>query len=72
MNADAKRVPLGKAMQLLLTVLGTLLMVVPPFALAALGLSSLETTTLAGVEFGSFAVGFVLLYFALRGQGSSE
>lgn len=72
MSADVKHVPLGKATQLFLTVLGALLMVVPPFVLAGLRLSSLETATLAAVELVCLAVGFVLLYLVFRGQGSSE
>ena len=73
MGADIKREPLSMIARLVLTILGALLMVAPPYAVEVLNLSSrLQSTMLAGVELGSLVVGLVLLYVAFRGQGSSS
>ena len=73
MSADIKREPLSMIARLVLTILGALLMVAPPYAVELLTLSSrLQSTMLAGVELGALVVGFVLLFLAFRGQGSSS
>ena len=73
MSADIKPKPLSMIARLALTVLGAILMVAPPYAVEVLNLSSrLQSTMLAGVELVALAVGFVLLFLAFRGQGSSS
>jgi hypothetical protein len=48
-------------------------MVSPPYALQLLNLSSrLQSTMVAAIELVSLVVGFVLLYLAFRGKGSSN
>ena len=73
MGADVKREPLSMVARLVLTILGALLRVAPPYAVELLNLSSrLQSTMLAGVELGSLVVGLVLLYLAFRGQESAS
>jgi hypothetical protein len=73
MSADIKRKPLSMIPRFILTILGALLMVAPPYLVDVLNLSRrLQSMMLAGVELGSLAVGLVLLFLAFRGQGSSS
>jgi uncharacterized membrane protein len=73
MSAKVRRQPLSAIMRLVLTIVGTLLMVAPPFALEVLHLSSrLQGTMAAAIMLVSLVVGFVLLYLAFRGQDSSN
>jgi uncharacterized membrane protein len=73
MSAKVRRQPLSAIMRLVLTIVGTLLMVAPPFALEVLHLSSrLQNTMAAAIMLVSLVVGFVLLYLAFRGQDSSN
>ena len=73
MSAEIKRQPRSPIVRLVLTIVGALLMVGPPYTLAALKLSGrLQSTMLAAIELGSLAVGFVLLYLAFRRQESSD
>ena len=73
MSADIKPKPLSMIVRFVLTIFGALLMVAPPYAVEVLNLSTrLHSMILAGVELGSLAVGFVLLFLAFRGQGSSS
>ena len=73
MNANVKREPQSMAVRLTLTVVGALLMVGPPFAFAVSGLSGrLERTVVVAIELALLAIGFVLLYLALKGQESSS
>jgi len=69
MNANVKREPQSMAVRLTLTVVGALLMVGPPFAFAVSGLSGrLERTVVVAMQLVLLAIGFVLLYLALKGQ----
>jgi hypothetical protein len=69
MSANVKREPRSMAVRLTLTVVGALLMVGPPFAFEVSGLSGrLERTVVVTIELVLLAVGFVLLYLALKGQ----
>jgi uncharacterized membrane protein len=73
MSAEVRRQPLSAIMRLVLTIVGTLLMVAPPFALEVLHLSSrLQSTMAAAIMLVPLVVGFVLLYLAFRGQDSSN
>ena len=73
MSADIKRQPRSPIVRLVLTIVGALLMVAPPFTVEVLNLSSrLQGMMLAGLELGFLAVGFALLFLAFRGQGSSS
>ena len=71
MNAGVKREPQSMAVRLALTVVGALLMIGPPFALEMSGLSGrLGRTIVIAIELVLLAVGFVLLYLALKRQES--
>jgi len=73
MSADTKRQPLSTIMRLVLTIVGALLMVAPPYALEELNLiSRLQSTMVAVIMLVSLVVGLVLLYLAFRGQKSSN
>jgi len=73
MNANVKREPQSMAVRLTLTVVGALLMVGSPYALQVSGLSGrLGRTMVIAIELVLLAVGFVLLYLALKGQESSS
>ena len=73
MSADIKRQPRSPIVRLVLTIVGALLLVAPPFALGVLNLSSrLQSTMVAAIELVSLVVGFVLLYLAFRGQESAS
>jgi uncharacterized protein YjeT (DUF2065 family) len=73
MSADVKRQPLSMIVRLVLTIVGALLMVAPPFALEMLNLSArLQSMMLAATESVALVVGFVLLYLAFRGQESAS
>ncbi len=73
MSADIKRQPRSPIVRLVLTIVGALLMVAPPYTLGVLKLSSrLQSTMVAAVELVSLVVGFMLLYLAFRGQESSD
>ena len=73
MSADVKRQPLSMIVRLVLTIVGALLMVAPPFALDVLNLSTrLQSMMLAATESVALVVGFVLLYLAFRGQESAS
>jgi len=59
--------------RLVLTIVGALLMVAPPFALEMLNLSTrLQSMMVAATESVALVVGFVLLYLAFRGQESAS
>jgi uncharacterized membrane protein len=71
MSADIKRQPRSPIVRLVLTIVGALLLVAPPYTLEVLNLSSrLQSTMVAAIELVSLVVGFVLLYLAFRGQES--
>ena len=71
MNANVKREPQSMAVRLTLMAIGALLMVGPPYAFAVSGLSGrLERTVIVAIEIVLLAVGFVLLYLALKRQES--
>ncbi len=73
MSADIKRQPRSPIVRLVLTIVGALLMVAPPYTLEMLNLSSrLQSAMVAAIELVSLVVGFVLLYLAFRGQESSN
>jgi hypothetical protein len=73
MSADIKREPGSMIARLVLTILGALLMVTPPYAVEILNLSSrFHSRMLAGMELGSLALGFVLLFLAFRGRETSS
>lgn len=73
MSADIKGQERSPIVRLVLTIVGALFMVAPPFTLEMLNLGGrLQSTMLAGVELGSLVVGFVLLYLAFRGQESAS
>jgi len=55
-------------MRLVLTIVGALLMVAPPYALEELNLiSRLQSTMVAAIMLVSLLAGLVLLYLAFRG-----
>jgi uncharacterized membrane protein len=59
--------------RVVLTIVGALLMVGPPYAFEILELSSrFQRTMIISVEFVSLAVGFVLLYLSFKGQESAS
>ena len=61
------------AVRLLLTVVGVLLMIAPPFSILGLDLVyRLQNTIIAAIELPCLVVGFVLLYLGLREQESKE
>ena len=69
MNANVKREPQSMAVRLTLTVLGALLMVLPPYTFSVSGLSGrLERTIVVAIELVLLAIGLVLLYLAFKGQ----
>ena len=71
MGARTKTGSLGMVTRLILTVAGVVLMVGPPYAIAFLGLAArLQVTVIAGVLLICVALGFVLLYLALRERKS--
>jgi uncharacterized membrane protein YdbT with pleckstrin-like domain len=73
MSAEIKRQPRSPIVRLVLTIVGALLMVSPPYALQVLNLTSgLQSTMVAAIELVFLVVGFVLLYLAFRGQESSN
>ena len=73
MSADIKRQPRSPIVRLVLTIVGALLMVAPPFTLEMLNLSTrIQSTMMVAILLVSLVVGFVLLYLAFRGQGSSS
>jgi hypothetical protein len=73
MSADIKRQPRSPIVRLVLTIVGALLMVSPPYTLQILNLSSsLQSTMVAAIELTSLVAGFVLLYLAFRGRESSN
>jgi uncharacterized membrane protein len=73
MSADIKRQPRSPIVRAVLTIVGALLMVGPPYTLEMLNLSSrFQSTMVAAIELVSLVVGFVLLYLAFRGQESSN
>jgi uncharacterized membrane protein len=73
MSAVIKRQPRSPIVRLVLTIVGALLLVAPPFTLELLNLRSrLQSTMVAAIELVSLVVGFVLLYLAFRGQESSN
>jgi len=73
MSADIKRQPRSPIVRLVLTIVGALLLVAPPYTLQVLNLSSrLQSTMVAAIELVFLVVGFVLLYLAFGGQESSN
>jgi len=71
MVAGEKSKQLSMITRLLLTIAGVLLMVGPPYAFEMLNLTPVfQKTMMAGMMLLSLAVGFVLLYLALRGRES--
>jgi uncharacterized membrane protein len=73
MSAEAKRPPLSMIVRLVLTIVGALLMVAPPFTLEMLNLSTrIQSTMMAAILLVSLVVGFLLLYLAFRGQESAS
>ena len=73
MSADVKREPLSMIVRSVLTIVGALLMVAPPYALEMLNLSArLQSMMLAATELVALVAGFVLLYLAFRGQESAS
>jgi uncharacterized membrane protein len=73
MRADIKGQPRSPIVRAVLTIVGSLLMVAPPYTLEVLNLSSrLQSTMVAAIMLVSLVVGFVLLYLAFRGQESSS
>jgi hypothetical protein len=67
LSADAKPVKRSVTARLMLTVVGALLMIGPPYAFEMLYLrSGFGSAVIAAIELTSLAVGFVLLYVALR------
>lgn len=73
MTAGTKYQPRSTIGRLILTVVGVLLMVGPPYAFQMLSLTPrFQTTTIAGIELSSLVVGFVLLYLALKERGPPE
>ena len=72
MNAGVKRKPRSMIARLVLTIVGALLMVGPPYTFGVLELSSrFQRTIVIAVELVSLAVGFVLLYLSFKGQESA-
>jgi len=68
MSADVRHQPLSAIMRLVLTIVGALLMVAPPYALEELNLiSRLQSTMVAAIMLVSLLAGLVLLYLAFRG-----
>jgi hypothetical protein len=73
MSADIKRQPRSPIVRAVLTIVGALLMVSPPYALQVLNLTSrLQSTMVAATMLVSLVVGLVLLYLAFSGQESSD
>lgn len=61
------------AARLVLTVVGVLLMIGPPFAIQTLNLlSRYQHTIIAAIELPCLVVGFVLVYLAFRERESPE
>jgi uncharacterized membrane protein len=73
MSADVKGKPRSMAMRLVLTIVGALLMVGPPYTFEVLELSGrIQRTIVVAVELISLVVGLVLLYLAFKGQESAS
>ena len=67
MGAGGKPATRGMAGRLVLTALGALLMIAPPFAFALLKLTSrFQNIVIAGIELPALAVGLAMLYLAFR------
>jgi len=67
MGAGGKPTTRGTAARLVLTVVGALLMIAPPFAFALLNLASrFQNIVIAGIELPALAVGLAMLYLALK------
>ena len=73
MSADVKREPRSASVRLVLTIVGALLMVGPPYAFEMLGLSArFQSTIVAAIEFVCLAAGLALLFLAFKGRASTS
>lgn len=73
MGASARLEPRSMVGRLFLTIVGVLLMIVPPFVFDLLNLTSrFQNLVIAGIELPALAIGLVMLYLGVKGPETSR